>query len=410
MRVQVAIRLTVSIAIVAVATAAIRAQAAEPQLQLPALTQGATHETRTADIPGLTIDTSLCRVSDDATYGVTAVNPIKLGGDPMYLTDRSMRFLHALRGAAGEGLHFKRLGSFEGPDGTILDVYRVEHGSSVSHLYVDGYRSAEPKAPRGFVCGATTQPPPAGPDPLEMRRQLMTLAATLDATAAGPISLDADGSATHGVVFDHVRLVARAFATAAAAGQPLNLTNVPPEVSRPHFVVVAYPLVCDGRGRVAPQSVKVRDVQGNSPAAMKEARGEQIRDLVPGFDGPTSALAVLYNADLAIPGQVEVGYGAACGTAASVVTFPIKGEAGRITRRVAGRVPVGTVVPPGGAQVRVRVYFDFDGMPRFPAYAGGLGTLADAAVAAIDEFRADPPRVNGAPILQASTIAVMFQQ
>jgi len=58
----------------------------------------------------------------------------------------------------------------------------------------------------------------------------------------------------------------------------------------------------------------------------------------------------------------------------------------------------------------VQVYFDFAGMPHFAAYAGGVGTLADAAVAAVAEFRADPPRVNGAPLLQVSTIAVAFQR
>jgi len=54
------------------------------------------------------------------------------------------------------------------------------------------------------------------------------------------------------------------------------------------------------------------------------------------------------------------------------------------------------------------VYFDFEGLPHFPTYAGGPGPLADAAVAAVAEFRAEPPRVNGAPILQLSTIAVAF--
>ena len=92
-----------------------------------------------------------------------------------------------------------------------------------------------------------------------------------------------------------------------------------------------------------------------------------------------------------------------------MVVLPVKGEAGRSTHRVAGRVPAGVTLPPGGAQVRVQVYFDFNGVPHFPAYAGGLGALADAAVAAVAEFRADPPRVNGAPILQTSTIAVAFE-
>jgi len=52
-------------------------------------------------------------------------------------------------------------------------------------------------------------------------------------------------------------------------------------------------------------------------------------------------------------------------------------------------------LPPGGAHVRVQVYFDFAGMPHFAAYAGGLGTLADAAVAAVAEF---------APIRPASMV------
>jgi hypothetical protein len=117
----------------------------------------------------------------------------------------------------------------------------------------------------------------------------------------------------------------------------------------------------------------------------------------------------MYDADLALPGQVEIQYATACGSSPPTVMLPIKGEAGRITHRVSGRVPSGVTLPPGGATVRVQVYFDFNGAPRFPAYAGGLGALADAAVAAVSEFRADPPRVNGAPLLQVSMIAVAFQ-
>jgi hypothetical protein len=383
-------------------TAGLSAQANDPPL--PGLTRGATHETRTIDVPGLTAATSGCPISDDPTYGVTAANPIKVGGDMMYVMARSMRFLQALRGSSGQGLHFWRLGSLEGPDSTILDVYQVEHDGTVRHLYVDGYRWAELKAPRGLVCAPVDVGPP-GPNPLETRRQLIALAATLH--PAGPISLDPDGTGKHGVVFDHVRLVARAFAGAAAAGHPLDVSKVPSEINRPRFVVVAYPLMCDGRGVIPPQSVKVTDANGQSPNVVREARDQQIRELVPGIDVPGSALAVMYDADLAIPGQVAIGYGTACDSAPTV-TLPITPAAGRITRRVEGRVPAGITLPPGGAQVRVQVYFDFDGMPHFAAYAGGPGTLADAAVAAVAEFRAEPPRVNGAPMLQLSTIAVAF--
>src|SRR3977135_2048295 len=74
----------------------LRAQVNGPQL--PALTRGATHERRTADLPGLTAATSVGRVAEDPTYGATPANPIKVGGAPLYVMARSMRFLETLRG------------------------------------------------------------------------------------------------------------------------------------------------------------------------------------------------------------------------------------------------------------------------------------------------------------------------
>ena len=138
MRLRIVVPSMLVMTISAALHAKLHAQAHEPQL--PPLTRGVTHETRTINVPGLTAATSGCPISDDPTYGVTAANPIKVGGDMLYVAARSMRYLQALRGPSGEGLHFWRLGSFEGPDGTMLDVYQVEHDGTVHHLYVDGYR------------------------------------------------------------------------------------------------------------------------------------------------------------------------------------------------------------------------------------------------------------------------------
>jgi len=396
---------------VVVATCAILPAEAGAQTSTPPpanLTRGVTHETQTADVPGLTVSASACPIADDPTYGVTPANPVKVGGGALYVKARSLRFLGALRGPTGEGLHFKRLGSFDGPDDTILDVYQVDHNGQSDYLYVDAYRFSEPKAPRGFICAANIPADPPGPDPFETRRQLITLAATLGESRAAGISLDADGSAAHGVVFDHARLVARTFAAAAAAGRPLDTANVPAEVSRPRFVVIAYPVTCDGQS-IPPEGVTVSDSRGGSPAVIKEARGKDISIAVPGLTAPDQALAIVYGADLAIPGQVEIRYARPCGSAPATMTLPFKAASGRITRRVTGHLPPGVTVPSGSAQVRVQVCFDFDGLPHFAAYAGGPASLANAAIAAVADFRADPPRVNGAAILQPSMIAVGFQ-
>ncbi len=159
-RLQVPCSFAISIAISSVCVADLGAQA--DQEQLSKLTRGVTHESQTSDIAGLTINTSRCGVSDDATYGFTPVNPVKVGGGGLYVASRSKRFLHALRGPNGQGLHFSRLGSFEHTDGALLDMYVVKHSGIARHLYIDGYTWAEPRAPLGFLCGGAMDLGPPG--------------------------------------------------------------------------------------------------------------------------------------------------------------------------------------------------------------------------------------------------------
>ena len=89
--------------------------------------QDPNHETTTKDVPGLTAATSLCAISDDPEYGTTKEKPIQVGGGAMYVASRETKYLSALRGPEGQGMHFKRNGSTRGPDGTILDQYTVDY-------------------------------------------------------------------------------------------------------------------------------------------------------------------------------------------------------------------------------------------------------------------------------------------
>ena len=131
-----------AVALSVVSTVYLEAQVADASA-LPPLTRGRTHEGTTTSTPGLTAATSQCAQAADPTYGTSAANPIKIGGAPLYVAARSVKFMRTLRGPAGEPVHFKRLGSFEGPDQTILDVWLVERIGRSQHFYVDGYRTAD---------------------------------------------------------------------------------------------------------------------------------------------------------------------------------------------------------------------------------------------------------------------------
>jgi hypothetical protein len=396
-----------AVALGVLSTSDLEAQSANASV-LPPLTSGRTHEGTTTSTPGLTAATSQCAQAAEPGYGTTAANPIKVGGAPLYVADRSVKFMRTLRGPAGEPVRFKRLGSFEGPEGTTLDVWLVERVGLSQHFYLDGYRTSEVRAPLGWLCGIET--PPTGPatSASDVRRQFVEVAAATFGAADAAISIDGDGSATHGVIFDHARLVGREAARVRAGDQSLDAATLLGTLTKPRFVVVAYPVECPGREAIRARTVTVTDVNGQSPRSLREARGRDIANLVAGFDAAGAALAVEYDANLAIPGQIAIAYDEACVTAAAAKAFPIKGQGGRITTRIAGQAPTGFAVPPGGTQVQVHVYFDVKGEPQRPAFAGGDAALADAAVTAVRQFRATPPTINGAPLLQLSTVAVAF--
>jgi hypothetical protein len=370
------------------------------------------HETTTADIPGLTAASSLCGISEDETFGVTEANPVKVGGGAVYLASREVKYLSALRGPAGQGLHFKRNGSLRGPDGTILDSYTVEYAGipRAAKFYIDGYHWTTPIAPKGWLCGAAMNLDPPGPDPFETQDHLRLLAVQMGEQPVAPISIDPDGSSAHGVVFDHVRAIALAARAAAAAGKPLDPKLLPREVGQPHMIAIAYPLSCDGKS-IAPESLRVTDGSGNSPQTLARANGDKIADLAPGFTAPPGSIGISYAASGLIDGaKAIIKYSEACAGSPQELVLAARSERGRLLKSAPGIAPAGVAVPAAGAQVRVQVFLASDGTPLFPAYAGGPYELAEAAIAAAKEWRVDPPKMNGAPLLQTSTLSIVFRE
>jgi hypothetical protein len=116
---------------------------------------GATHATTTPDVPGLSAATSKCAIADDQAYGTTLATAIRVGGGNIGGPAREQKYLNALRGPNGEGLHYTRLGSLPTPDESIiLDLYEISSPGLAQpvRLYIDEYHLEELKAPKGLVC------------------------------------------------------------------------------------------------------------------------------------------------------------------------------------------------------------------------------------------------------------------
>jgi len=383
--------------------------ACPPFVEGAAQVRDPSHETTTTDFPGLTAESSACPLSTDPTYGLTKENPIKTGGGDMYMASRQVKFLTALRGPAGEGLHFKRTGTVEAADGFILDIYTLDiKGDRKTTLYVDGYHWADPVAPKGFLCGAAMNLAPPGPDPFETTRQLNAIAVTLGPAETSPISIDADGSKLHGVVYDHVRLIAVAARAAAASGAPLDPNRLPQPVATPHLVVIAGPIAC-GDETIAPESVRLTDSRGTEPRAIGSASGAKIAELSPGLAGPAEAIAIAYAVPAVIVGaRTTIHYAKPCDGKQDIV-FPVTITGPRVVSQAPAPPPPGKTVPPEGAKVVMQIFVGADGSALNPAFVSGAYEFTAAAVESLKGWKFEPTRVNTAPAYKAEQVMVVIK-
>lgn len=369
-----------------------------------------------APTPPTAMDRSVvphCEISTDPNYGVTLGTPVQVGGGAMNGPARERRYLDALRGPDGQPVRYKRTGSMQGADGTtILDGYEVIYDglAKPTVLYVDEYHFSDLRAPRGFVCG---QPiglalPPL--DPFLTSAALVTVAVE-QGTARDfpPIPLDQDGATTHGVVFDQFRMIARAARAAAASGTKLDPQRVPTEIARPTTIVLAYPLSCDGR-TVAPAAIEIVGAQGAPPRRDGDfAHDAAIGALLPGVQAPVSSLAAAFTLTTLRPADtVRITYAdPACTGGTSDVSLAVKFSDARILDMPTPPLPSGAT--PGDAPVWLQALIDLEGMFERPAYIGGPSHLAQAAMDAIQRWRSEPPRINGAPIARAVMVQVKFK-
>jgi hypothetical protein len=352
-------------------------------------------------------------VSTDPEFGFTQEKAIRVGGGAAYVVAREQAYLRGLRGPGGEPISFKRTGATGGQAGlAIVDVYQVIYASLEKPLtlYIDAYHWADPIAPAGFTCvGFQLGPPPVDPFMgMNLQRQL---AVEQGATREfDPIPLSPDGSTTYGVAYDHFRLVAKGAMAAAKGGTPWDPKNPPRSVFEQYLTIVAAPLTCGDR-TVAPLTIDVVPAQG--PAAPRRAgpvSGDELAKILPLISAPAGSVAATFNNMLTFRAQdsVRITYAdAICDGASKEVMLRVAFTPAKGVTMPTAPVPASATAPV--APIYVQAVVDLDGRLQHGQYIGGPNDLMPDALANLALWRAEPARMNRAPVVFDTLAMVWFK-
>lgn len=351
-----------------------------------------------------------CAVSKDPTYGLTPANPVQVGGGAMYVAARERRYMDALRGPEGQAIRYKRLGSLPQSKGssTMLDEYEVTYDGLEKplRLYLDAYHYWEQRAPSGLTCGQPIQLQPML-DGFRASDNLILVAVEQGAANEfAPIPLGADGSTTHGVMWDGFRMLAAASRAAATRGATLA-----PAAAREHggTVILAYPLSCEGRS-IAPAAIDILPPRGAPVPRMGEPlKAGAIATLLPDVQAPDGSMAARFQIQQIRPSdRVRITYAdAACPQGTTEVLLPMRFSPSRPLDLPQPPLPEGA--NPDEKRLLLQVLIDHEGAMRRGTYFGGPAHLEQAAIEAIKTWRAEPARINGAPIAISTLLEVRFK-
>ena len=352
-----------------------------------------------------------CEQADNEHYGYTREQAIQVGGSPIYGAARQRRYLDALRGPEGQIVTYKRLGQVGAPDGTILDAYEVTYQGLEKpvRLFLDWYHYTPPRLPRGFTCGGPISLGLPPVDPFQQSDQLRALAVAQATTAdLSPIPAGLEGKPPAALIYDQFRLLALAARAAAAKGISADPKNPPEALKDVGMVVLNLPYTCNER-LLAASGVAIHGPDGRQvPRAEQQAlSSDQLARVLPAITMPAGAKAFAYQLARPRPNDTIV-------TAYLDDGCEIQGNALRLPVHVTPVEPRETPSPevPEGAKTPATVFLqaivDFEGRFREPVYIGGPNELVAAAREAIAQWRAEPARINGAPIAVGVLLQVRF--
>jgi hypothetical protein len=224
-----------------------------------------------------------------------------------------------------------------------------------------------------------------------------------------PISIDPDGSARHGLIYErfvHAQLAARA---ARRRGTPLDPLKPPSTLLNKWLVVVPVPLVCDG-SPVRPTDVDLVGSNGRPVQKFAALRGTATESVLTGVTIPAGAIAVAFADTVLRPDEtVRVSYtGPACPDSEPRAFFPVTMSSIRPQVRPAIEVLPGQERP-DVLTLTIAGVVDLDGRLRYataPEAATPLGATA-LKIALTMPFA--PARINGSPVPWTSGVILDFR-
>lgn len=352
-----------------------------------------------------------CGEAPDGQYGYTRDRAIQVGGSPMYGAARQRRYLDMLRGPEGQRVTYKRTGQDRDADGTILDAYEVTYEGLEKPvtLFLDWYHYAAPRLPRGFSCIGPIDIGLPPVDPFQETGQLRALAVVQATTAnLSPIPAGIEGQPPSAAIYDEFRLLALAARAAAAKGTPVGRENAPADLKGIGMVVLIYPYPCEGR-TLPVGGVGIHGQNGALvPRAQRQALpSDELSRVLPGVAIPDGAKAYAYQLtrprpnDTVVASYLEDG----CDVRGNILRLPIRATPPRSIDAPSPKLPSGAKGP---ATVFLQAVVNFEGQFQEPVYIGGPSELVSAAREAVSTWRAEPARINGAPLATGVLVQVRF--
>jgi TonB family protein len=169
------------------------------------------------------------------------------------------------------------------------------------------------------------------------------------------------------------------------------------------------PLSCEGR-TVAPVAIDILPPKGAAvPRTADYIRNAAIENVLPGTKAPAGSVAARFPLQQIRPAdRIKITYaGPACPEATIEVLLPLKFAPLRGTEMPPPSLPAGA--NPEQNRVLLQVLIDLDGAMQSATYIGGPVHLGQAAIDAVKKWRAEPARVNGAPVATAMLVEVEFK-